>query len=104
MICGRYLWPCDGEQERAFFECFDVVFKAAFKCQEVSWTKVLPTIVRKVYSNLSQNHLHGDRPFGAVVAHVTSRLHSYEDDAELRILHDGLGAPASIALPRWSVL
>src|SRR5665213_1827318 len=104
MICSRYLWPCDGEQERAFFQCFDVVLKAALKCQEVSRIKVLHTIVRKVYSNLPQNHLHGDRPFGAVVAHITSRLHSHEDNAELCILHDGLGAPASFALPRWSVL
>ena len=36
MISSHRLWPRYGEQERAFFQCFDVVFKAAIKGQEIS--------------------------------------------------------------------
>jgi hypothetical protein len=58
MISSCRLWPCDGEQERAFFQCFDVVFKAAIKSQEISGDKVLHAIFRKMDSNLSQKHVH----------------------------------------------
>src|SRR5665213_2854680 len=100
MISGHRLWPRYGEQERAFFQCLDVVFKTAIKGQEISGDKILHSIFRKVDSNLSQKRMYRDRPFGTVMAHVTSRLHTYQDDTELCILHNGLGTPARFALPR----
>ena len=89
MIGIRCFRPRNGEQKRALLQCFNIVFKTALKSEEFSRNKFLCPIVGKMYPYFPQNCMDGDRPFGAVVTHVASRLHPYQDNAKLRILHDG---------------
>src|ERR1035438_5544269 len=104
MIWSRRFRPCNSEQKRALFHCFNIVFKPALNSEEVSRNKFLRPIVGKMYPDLPQNCMHRDRTFGAVVAHVASRLHPYKDDAKLWILRDSLRTPTRFALPGLGVL
>src|ERR1035437_9183672 len=99
MIGSRRFGPCNGEQKGALFQCFNIVLKSALNSEEVSRIKFLYPIIGTMYADLAQNSMHRDRTFGAVVAHVASRLHPYKDDAKFRILHDSLRTPAGFALP-----
>ncbi len=104
MIGSRCFRPGDGKQKRALFQCFNIVFKSALNSEEVSRNKFLHPIFRKMYPDLPQYCLHGDRTFSAVVAHIASQLHPYKDDAKLWILYDGLRTPAGFALPGLGIL
>src|SRR5215469_9065474 len=101
--CGRFR-PCDREQERGLFQCFHVVFQAAVKRKKIANLKLLDPIFGKVNTDLALNRLDRNGPLGAVVAHIASRLHPNQNDAELAVFDECFRTSAGLSLPGWSLL
>ena len=92
-------WPRYGQQKSAFFECFHIVFKAPLKRQKVTWLEILHPVLGKVHPDLPVKCVDRDRSFRTMVAHVASRLHPDENNAERFIFDQRFGASAGFALP-----
>ena len=92
-------WPRYGQQKSAFIECFHIVFKTALKRQKVTWIQILQTVFRKMHPDLPAKCVDGDWPFRTMMAHIASRLHPDENNAELFIFDQRFGASAGFPLP-----
>ena len=91
-------WPCNGEEHRAVLESFDVVRSAAVKNKKTAQGQVKCPAERP-HSDVTLNCLDRDSSLRSMFWNSGVRRERDEDNAEIVVLHERLGAlPAGEAL------
>jgi hypothetical protein len=92
----------NGQKKSTFFARVHIMLQTGPKHEKLSDTQICNLFVREVDSDTPLDHIQGSRSIRMMGAHLRTRFHEDEDNAETGGLGKRLRAAAGLFSPRWS--